>query len=141
MKTFKLIRLKVIEEGQETIEEQEIDLIDGLIINREDEQNRWLLEAYVNKTYESLFTSYKDTDAKLVLQTKITKQSNNPAMFMATVIDVNEIGEDMNVLFMGTMVDYKKEQVEQMLKKLIDEGYQGEELFEMFRIRTSEQPT
>ena len=30
---------------------KKIELIDGLIINREDEENQWIIEAYIDQKY------------------------------------------------------------------------------------------
>jgi len=133
MKTFKLIKLNVIHEQEEGFEKNSIPLIDGLIINREDENNHWLIEAYVGAQQLEYFKSIHEQDEEFVLEAKITKTTNQPAYFLVKLLALNEIGEGFNVLFLGTIVDYKKEQVEQMLQHLIEEGYQGEELLEMFK--------
>lgn len=133
MKTFKLIKLNVIHEQDEAFEKKTIPLIDGLIINREDEQNHWLIEAYVGAQQLEYFKGIHEQDEEFVLEAKISKSTNQPAYFLVKLLGLNEIGEGFNVLFLGTIVDYKKEQVEQMLQHLIEEGYQGEELLEMFK--------
>ncbi|WP_053219845.1 YwpF-like family protein [Virgibacillus senegalensis] len=134
MKTFKLISLDVLEDQQEEIRPRNIPLLDGLIINREDDQNHWLLEAYLDKSYEVYFQTLKEEN-EVMIQGKITKESNQPATFMASVIDINKIGEHINVLFLGTLVDRKKGEIERTLKVLIEEGYQGDELLEQFKDR------
>ncbi|QHE51964.1 YwpF family protein [Pontibacillus sp. HMF3514] len=133
MKTFKLIKLNVIHELEEGFEKKTIPLIDGLIINREDEHNQWLIEAYVGAQQLDYFKGLQEEGEEFVLEAKISKSSNQPAYFLVKLLTLNEIGEGFNVLFMGTIVDYKKEQVEQMLQNLIEEGYQGDELLEMFK--------
>lgn len=138
MKTFKLIKLNVMKDQAEDIKKETISLIDGLIINREDENNQWLIEAYLDNQYFDLFQEYHQTKEELVLEAKITKTSNQPAVFLVKVIDINEIEGNFNVLFMGTIVDHRKDQVEQMLRKLIEEGFQGETLLEEFKKRVDD---
>ncbi|WP_026570533.1 MULTISPECIES: YwpF-like family protein [Sediminibacillus] len=135
MKTFKLISLDVLEDQHEEIRPRNIPLLDGLIINREDDQNRWLLEAYLDKSYESYFHALKEENEQVMLQGKITKESNQPATFMASITDINTIGEHINVLFLSTLVDRKKGEIERTLKTLIEEGYQGDELLDEFKDR------
>lgn len=133
MKTFKLSSLEIVENKDDDIVLHEIPLIDGLIINREDEQNRWIVEAFMEKENFELFHSLKEKDDTVMLQVKITKETNNPATFITTILSINEIENRINVIFMGTIVDQQKGIVKDMLKKLIEEGYQGESLYKKFK--------
>ncbi|WP_085507847.1 YwpF-like family protein [Thalassobacillus devorans] len=137
MKTFKLVSLDLVEEKAEDITQRRIKLIDGLIINREDDKGRWVIEAYVDQSYQSFFEEYVKSEEELLVQVKITKESNQPATFLVKAIDTNIISDNMNVLFMGAIVDRRQDQIEKTLKLLIEEGYQGEELLEEFKKRGS----
>jgi hypothetical protein len=138
MKTFKLISLDIVEEKHEDITQRRIKLEDGLIINREDDRGRWVIEAYVDESYRDFFETMKEKEEEIIIQVKITKQSNRPATFLVKPIDVNMIGDRMNVIFMGTIIDRHQEQVEWVLKQLMDEVYQGEDLLEEFKKRGQE---
>ncbi|MCA0969486.1 YwpF-like family protein [Halobacillus litoralis] len=138
MKTFKLVSLDIVEEKNDDITQRRIKLQDGLIINREDDHGRWTIEAYVDDSYKEFFNSMVKSQEELIIQVKITKQSNRPATFLVSVVDTNMIGNAMNVIFMGTMVDRQREQVEKILKSLMDEGFQGEDLLEEFKRRGDE---
>ncbi|WP_082234362.1 YwpF-like family protein [Halobacillus massiliensis] len=138
MKTFKLVSLDIVEEKNDDITQRRIKLNDGLIINREDEKSRWVVEAYVDSSYREYFEPIMTNSDELLIQVKITKSSNQPATFLARIIDLNIIGDEMNVIFMGTMVDRRREQIEKILKALLDEGYQGEDLLEEFKRRGKE---
>lgn len=135
MKTFELKALEVFEntDGESEIEQHTIPLLGGLIINREDEADRWVIEAYLEKRYHDFFKELEKTRNDVMIQVKITKESNQPAIFMTNIIGINEIGDNMNVLFMGTIVDKRKEIIEDMLKQLIDEGYHGKALLDKFK--------
>ncbi|ELK44601.1 YwpF-like family protein [Halobacillus sp. ACCC02827] len=135
MKTFKLISLDIVEEKNDDITQRRIKLQDGLIINREDDHGRWVIEAYVDHSYQEFFEDMYERQEEIIIQAKITKQTNTPAAFMVKPIDINKIGDSMNVIFMGTIIDRRLEQVEQVLKQLVDEGYQGEALLEAFKQR------
>ncbi|GAB4072239.1 YwpF-like family protein [Barrientosiimonas marina] len=130
MKTFKLISLKIIDND---MLEEPVTLLDGLIINREDEKNQWVIEAYVDQSYLAFFQNMYDSENDVLIEVKITKENNTPATFMTSVIDVNLIGDKMNVLFIGTIVDQRKEIIEEELKSLIEQGYQGEALLHKFK--------
>ncbi|QKY68885.1 YwpF-like family protein [Lentibacillus sp. CBA3610] len=133
MKTFKLRSLKIIDNEDADVLQQTIPLLDGLIINREDDENRWLVEAYLEQRYYDFFKNFSHNKEEVLIEVKITKESNRPATFITAVIDTNIIGEQMNVIFIGTIVDQRKEIIEKQLKSLIEQGYQGEELLEKFK--------
>lgn len=104
MKTFKLKMLRVLNDDKD----QDIHLIDGLIINREDDSyiNQWLIEAFIGKEYAAYFEKRKEKEEVVRLMVKISKEENDPVEFISTIIGVNYIGENINVLFKG---DIKRE--------------------------------
>ncbi|ASF39205.1 hypothetical protein CEH05_08760 [Halobacillus halophilus] len=138
MKTFKLISLDIIEEKNEDITQRRIKLLDGLIINREDDHGRWIIEAYVDQSYQDFFQSMCNHNEEIMVQVKITKPSNQPATFLVTPIDTNVIGDHINVIFMGSIVNRQQEQIEKTLRQLMDEGYQNEELLAAFKKKAEE---
>ncbi|MFC3039921.1 YwpF family protein [Virgibacillus xinjiangensis] len=133
MKTFKLKSLDIMKHEADDIVQDEISLLDGLIINREDAENRWLIELYTNQSYLHFFNSLYESGDEIIVQGKITKETNQPATFIASVIEVNEIADNMNVLLIATMVDRQKNKIDEMLTLLINEGYEGEELLRKFK--------
>ncbi|TRM12229.1 hypothetical protein FH966_11355 [Lentibacillus cibarius] len=132
MKTFQLCSMKIIDNDRRDMLQQDIPLLDGLIINREDEQNQWVVEAYLDQSYHEFFQNLRQKQ-EVLLQVKITKESNRPATFITSVIGINEIGKQMNVLFRGTIVDQQKEMIEERLRSLIKQGYQGQSLLKKFK--------
>lgn len=132
MKTFKLKALMVIEYEDDTFKKRHIPLVDGLIIDREDENNRWLIEAYTTNDYLNYFQTLKEYE-EIMVQVKISKETNDPATFMTTIINLTEIGEHLSVLFIGTIIDSQQHHIEVMLGRLIEEGYQGKDLLEQFK--------
>jgi len=133
MKTFKLNSFSVLLNEQEQEKKYPIDLIDGLIINREDEEGQWLTEAYIDKKYKNLFQRLKTNAEQLMIEVKITKESNTPVTFNTRILEINEISDSINVLLIGKMIDKRKSMVEELLSKLISEGHQGQELLERFK--------
>jgi hypothetical protein len=133
MKTFKLRSLEIFDQEEEEILQHNIPLLDGLIINREDDQDQWTIEAFIDKSYLSFFENLKEENEEIMAQVKITKESNEPATFITSIIGINEIGENMNILFVGTIVDRRINKIEEMLTSLIEEGYQGNDLLEKFK--------
>ena len=132
MKTFKLKELEIMANDEDGIEQKKISLYDGLVINREDELG-WLIEAYIDKKYKTYLSSLKDVN-ELMIQVKITREENDPAFFITKMIDLNDISEDrINVIFQGKVIDHRKSRIEEMLRMIIEEGYQGESLFRKFK--------
>lgn len=117
---------------EEKLDRKQIDLIDGLVINREDKYG-WLIEAYTEKKYLDYFKSIEHLD-EIMIKVKITREENDPAFFITKIIDINEISEKtINVLFQGKVVDHRKSRIEEMLQTIIEQGYQGESLLKRFK--------
>ena len=133
MKTFKLKMLEIVDYDAEQYETKKIPLIDGLIINREDKNNNWLIEAYMEHEFESFFKELETKHEELILHVKITTELNDKATCLTRILSINKIGEKMNVLFLGNMIDQRTPQLEAYLEELIIEGNQGEELLEKFK--------
>lgn len=121
-----------MEDKEVVIERKRISLIDGLVINREDVHG-WLIEAYIDESYKQYFKTIEKMK-ELMIQVKITREENDPALFITEIISINDIGEGkINILFQGRVVDHKKSRIEEMLKMIIEEGYQGESLLKKFK--------
>lgn len=139
MKTFKLKSLVIIENKGKDVIKNHIPLLDGLIINREDEENNWVIEAYIEQSFFDYFQKLKDSSDQVMIEVKITTQTNEPALFITSIIGINEISDKMNVLFKGTIIDQHKEKTEALLKELVVKGYQGESLLRKFKELLSEE--
>lgn len=133
MKTFKLKELQIIDNMGEHIVKHPIELIDGLIINREDEKGQWTIEAYIEKKYFDFFKQIQMQQEKVIIEVRITKKSNEPATFITSIVAINEIENNMNVLLIGEIVDQRNSEIEALLTDLINKGYQGEELLKKFK--------
>lgn len=132
MKTFKLKELVIVGNEEDDARSKEIPLFDGLVINREDSLG-WLIEAYIDKTYTDFLQSLQSRE-EIMLQVKITRKDNDPAFFITKVLAINDINEKrINVLFQGKVIDHRKSRIEEMLRMIIEEGYQGESLLKKFK--------
>src|SRR5699024_12109224 len=118
MKTFKLKRLEIIEDKDEDIVLNNIPLIDGLTINKENDENTWVIEAYTDRKYLEFFRTLKEENDEVLIQVKITKESNDPATFLTSLIGINEIGSQMNILFDGRIVDERKSKIDRKSTRL-----------------------
>ena len=128
MKTFKLISLQVLTKGEVI----PIKLDDGLIINKEDDHNHWLLEAYTEPSaLHFLEESYRRQEILLVHAT-ITKKENDPAPFEVKVLSIQNFGNKASILLEGTLKRDRKDYAELLLQHLLEEGYTGKNLSDKF---------
>ncbi|MCQ6274647.1 hypothetical protein JMM81_06620 [Bacillus sp. V3B] len=136
MKTFKLISLQVVEKCGLI----DIKLEDGLVINKEDESQTWLLEASVSTTYESYFQSLLDAGNDVTLQVIISQKENDPAYFQATPLLIKKLSEDhMSLLFRGN-INRSNNYPELLLINLINQGLSGPDLLAQFKEKMITKP-
>jgi hypothetical protein len=136
MKTFKLISLHVLKDGQML----DIALEDGLIINREDEQSSWLIEAYTDQTQLPLFQQYFESKEDLYVQVVISKKENDPASFETKVCSVKKLSGHASILFEGRLKRTKNNYAELLLDHLLHKGLDGSVLMEEFKEKMKTRP-
>jgi hypothetical protein len=137
MKTFKLISLQIVEDSRLV----DIKLEDGLIINKEDEQNSWLIEAYTtDQAYVPVFQKAFATKQDMIVQVVISKKDNDPAAFITKVSNVKTIGNQASVLFQGKLKRTKSNYAELLLDHLLNQGLSGETLMVEFKEKLKTKP-
>jgi hypothetical protein len=132
MKTFKLISLQIVDGADLT----DIELQDGLIINKEDDLRTWLIEAYTKKSYRDYF---KDGE-EMIVQVVISKKENDPASFQTKVHSVKEFENNISVLLEGTLKRTRNEYAELVLDDLLKKGMSGDELLYEFKEKMKSRP-
>ncbi|KAA9027795.1 YwpF family protein [Niallia endozanthoxylica] len=136
MKTFKLISLQVVEECGLI----DIKLEDGLVINKEDKNRTWLLEAYISGAYEPYFQKLIDVSQEISLQVVITRAENDPAYFQAKSLQMKKLaGGYLSLLFKGE-INQANTYPEVLLKALIEKGLCGQELLKEFKEKMLTKP-
>ncbi|MFS0821395.1 YwpF family protein [Bacillus sp. 1P02SD] len=138
MKTFRLVSLMVLHQDEQPSRIEEIPLMDGLIINQEDGENSWIVEAFIEKSYKPIFEKAKQEDTKLNLQVTISKKSNDPASLMGEVKIIKVMDNTVSVLLEGNLVPSRLNMAEIVLTDLIQQGLQGEGLLAEFKNRLQE---
>ncbi|WP_078595751.1 YwpF-like family protein [Evansella clarkii] len=139
MKTFKLCSLAVLfdeehnDKGQ--INGQHVPLVDGLIINKEEADKNWLLDAVVTREWKDFFQEYLDGQEKFMAEVTITKKTNDPATLVCQVTGINDIGKNLSIHLDGILVVKKDDLSDMLLKNLLKEGYSGDELYDEFKRR------
>lgn len=137
MKTFKLISLQIISEERAFVD---IELTDGLIINKEDDNNTWILEAFVANsqfsTIEQLVTPGKEVNVQAV----ITKKDNDPAAFKTVVNTLKKVDGHVIILLEGHLQKTRSKYAELLLQDLIQQGIGGNTLIEQFKEKIRSRP-
>lgn len=136
MKTFKIVALQIIEDNNL----KDIPLMDGLIINKEDEKQTWLIEAYIDAQYYDYFSQAQQKNGDIDIQVVITHEANDPAPFKTHIHSINKLGNCISVLFEGHLKAERNEYAELILSKLLAEGLSGEALLREFKQRMRVKP-
>ncbi|MBU9714812.1 YwpF-like family protein [Bacillus tamaricis] len=139
MKTFKLCSLAVLfDEDQKhgaTDRGKEIPLVDGLIINKEEAQKDWLLDAVITPEWKPFFEEFQRNDQHFMAEVTITKKTNDPATLVCNVKAINDLHDNVSIHLDGILVVKNDDLSDMLLKNLIKEGYKGDNLFEEFKRR------
>jgi hypothetical protein len=136
VKTFKLISLQIVEETHLV----DIRLEAGLIINREDDTNSWLIEAFTDQSHYPHFQKDFDTKKDVIVQVVISKKENDPASFQTKVCSVKKIGEHVSILFEGKLKSSKSNYAELLLDHLLHKGLGGNALMVEFTEKMKTRP-
>lgn len=131
MKTFKIVALQVIEKHKAV----DIPLTDGLIINKENRDGVWIIEAYIEKQYLEIFQNKYAERTPFEIRVIITHTANDPAPFTAKIILINEFERHFSVLFEGKLNRRRNQYPELLLEDLIKEGFSGDHLMAEFKKR------
>jgi hypothetical protein len=137
VKTFKLISLEVFENDSF----REIELVDGLIINKEDDQNNWLIEVYAKPDQVDFFEKSLQNQQDQIVRVVITKKDNDPVSFHIKTRSVKKLDKNVSVMLHGTLKrTSRKKYSEILLKDLLDQGLQGESLLIEFKEKMKTKP-
>ncbi|MEB5757622.1 hypothetical protein BUZ94_10980 [Mammaliicoccus sciuri] len=124
MKTFKAVRFQIVDDEQIT----EYELLDGIIINKENSGTGWLLEILISDIHYEQMKKYHDNQTLLDTRVVITRPSNDPALFDATIKYIEQLEDKISVVFECHIYTLRQVYAERLLEQLIDEGLSGDEL-------------
>jgi len=136
MKTFKLYSLDVVEDDSSV----EVPLMDGLILNKEDDRSTWLLEAYTDLSLYDYFKKISEQNRDIIVEAVITKKENAPAFFQTKICSLLKFEKYISVLFEGHLRRNKSDYSELLLDSLMQKGLEGEELLKEFKEKMKSKP-
>ncbi|WML41579.1 YwpF-like family protein [Neobacillus sp. OS1-2] len=136
MKSFKLYSLDVVGDNSSV----EVPLVDGLILNKEDEHSTWLLEAYTNMSLYDYFKKISEQNQDIIVEAVITKKENAPAYFQTKISSLLKFENYISVLFEGHLRRNKSDYSELLLDNLMQKGLEGEDLLREFKEKIKSKP-
>ncbi|MCU5746563.1 YwpF-like family protein [Staphylococcus sp. SQ8-PEA] len=137
MKTFKAVRFQIVsKQGRLT----EFELEDGVIINKENSGTGWLLEIVISDAHLEAMKQYQEEEALLDIRVVITRPSNDPALFEASIKNITELTHSISVVFECHIYTLRQVYAESLLNQLIDDGLSGEELKKTFNRMMKSKP-
>ncbi|PSL44490.1 YwpF-like protein [Salsuginibacillus halophilus] len=142
MKTFRLKGLQLVFPGEESPEQQPVPFQDGLVINREEGDQMWLVDARLPEAgddVQAMFDEMQETGERFVMDVTITDESNDPATMVGSVRETLPLSEGFSVLFDAYMALQQEEVFNYILESLVEDGYSGKELIEEFKNRKADQ--
>lgn len=138
MKTFKAVRFQIVTEHGGVIE---YELYDGVIINKEQSGTGWLLEIVISSNHYDIMKEYMDDETLLDIRVVITRPSNDPALFDATIKNISLYdNERMSIIFDCHVYTLRQVYAENLLAQLVDDGLSGEELMTSFNRMMQSKP-
>lgn len=137
VKTFKLAGLSLVTDTLQDCKTKDIAFIDGLIINKEDGRNRWLLEVFLGQSNKEIFNSYLESGRDIHLQATISRKNNDPAYLIGQVQSISDMEDNISVLLNCEIANKKMNLAEVILSDLIDQGLDGQALLDQFKDKLS----
>lgn len=133
IKTFKLVDLKVEHEAEGEKKLLAIPLKDGLVLNREDGENSWLIEALIDKDFQPIFEQLYDSKAQIRAFVTISKKTNTPAQIVGKIKTITPLEQDLSILIDGRLhASRRLHDPEVLLRTLMGQGLTGDALIEAF---------
>ncbi|MFB4163110.1 YwpF family protein [Alteribacillus sp. JSM 102045] len=137
MKTFRLISLQIILMEKNKVIHRSVPLQDGLIINREESNSSWLIEAVIPAEEKDFLKEIKNQ--KLVFEVIITERSNEPALMTGNIRQLTDLSENYSLMIDAKMAAGKDDVSNLILEGIVQDGYSGEELLNEFMYRKNDQ--
>lgn len=132
MKTFKLYSFSLFERQQDKVVQVPIEITDGLIINMENADKTWYIDAVFSKDKLAYFQQIKEDGRNVLVDVIITSKDNHPAAMITTIRTITELSDGVSVLFKAKLAQKKDDVIENVLRSLIEKGYKENELVATF---------
>jgi hypothetical protein len=137
MKTFRLVSLEVVEND----ELKKIALVDGLMINKEDEHSNWLIEVFTISSDLAYFEKNLKSHSEFNIRVVISSQENDPVYFQTKVRTINKLGTKVSIMLEGKIKKISvRNYAVSLLRDLLDQGLSGDQLHNEFKDKLQSTP-
>lgn len=137
MKTFRLISFEVVDND----ELKEIELVDGLMINKEDDKNTWLIEVYTNSNDLNFLEKALQNQEEFNIRVVISNKENDPVYFQAKVRSINKLETNISIMLQGKIKKISlRRYAGVLLEDLLNKGLSGEQLLSEFKNKLHSKP-
>ncbi|TWI56885.1 YwpF family protein [Halalkalibacter nanhaiisediminis] len=133
MKTFKLYSFCLLEGKSGKVEKKPIPIQDGLIINLENSEHTWYIDAVFSADQFDYFKDLHEQGAHILVDVIITSKDNHPATMISSVQTITSLSEQISILFEAKLAKKKDDVVENVLEDLVEKGYKEDSLLSEFR--------
>ena len=113
MKSFKIVDIKMQHENNYII----LDLLDGIIINKEAGKDSWIVEVAISEDFKDILEEFIGTEVTLLI--RITRTSNQPALFEGKFLEMNSINRGISLLFIGDIIQQDPNYAENLWKRIM----------------------
>ncbi|WP_088104646.1 YwpF-like family protein [Halalkalibacter urbisdiaboli] len=135
MKTFRLYSLSLLEKEEGEVVHKPIPVKDGLIINLENKEQTWYIDAVVSKEHKMYFENVREHNQNILVDVVITSKENHPAAMITSVSAITELSENFSILLEAKLVLRKDDIIEDVVETLVKEGFSGDAFFDEFKHR------
>lgn len=133
MKTFKLYSICLLEGKSGKVEQKPIPIEDGLIINMENKEKTWFIDAVVSRDQLDYFKHIHEQKRHILVDVIITSKDNHPAAMITSVKTITELSDHVSILLEAKLAMKKDDMIENVLEDLVKKGYTKESLLNEFR--------
>ncbi|AIC95366.1 MULTISPECIES: YwpF-like family protein [Shouchella] len=135
MKTFKLYAMQVIDGQEGKVTQEPIPLYEGLIINMENEEHTWFIDAVISKEDARLFEREQEAERHILVSVVITSKDNHPAVMITSIESITDLKEGKSIILKGRIVSGRDDVLEDVFEDILEEGIQRESLLSEYKSR------
>ncbi|SDC54297.1 YwpF family protein [Shouchella lonarensis] len=138
MKTYKLHALQVIEEQDGHVKQRPIPLEDGLIINMENKERVWFVDAVVSASDVTSFEQIYEKGQHMLISVVITSKNNHPAVMFTSIESITDLNEGKGIVFKGKIIFGRDDVLKDVFKDLLKNDYNKDEMLGEFKRRVEQ---
>lgn len=98
------------------------------------------MEIVISDIHLEEMQSFMENETLLDIRVVITRPSNDPALFDATIKHITPLKETISIVFECHIYTLRQVYAENLLEQLVGEGVQGEELIKTFNRMMQSKP-